>query len=522
MTSMHQSAISAELAGSPEAGARATSPSSSLVQRLRALVRRTPAELNPAEPSPQADQLPAASLDPRRALQASGADVARPRTAAPSDRGSGSGSGPPPHTRAAGMGFGPGVGACAPAPATEGRLPPAPVVAVADAGVCIGPGGPGPGPSKAGLGAEGLLPGPSGSGPEAGEPGAGGPRQAPAGAGPGAERPLVEGPGAGPPGSGGDDPRVATWAPPASPWGLVEECLFADPWRLLVACILLNRTTGGQVRRVLGPLWAAFPTPQALALADPRRLSAILRPLGLHNSRAARLRRFSEEYVRKQWTHPSQLHGVGPYAADAYAIFCRRDGWRGVQPSDKDLRRYRDWLEATGGQGSGLEREDVGALLAAGLEAARGEGEDGEGSEEGEGKGRSRGGRGGGGGGGGRRGRAGENLGASLAAGLEAAEEETKEDGVKGKGKGRRGGHGRHRRQEPPPRVEPGGLDGVGTGGWDLQGGEGAGEEEGSAAAADAGTGQQRRARRGEATVASEGAGRTRGVEEKPWGRGRR
>ena len=30
--------------------------------------------------------------------------------------------------------------------------------------------------------------------------------------------------------------------------------------------------------------------------------------------------------------------------------------WRDVAPEDKDLRRYRDWLEQTGGLGTGLSR----------------------------------------------------------------------------------------------------------------------------------------------------------------------
>lgn len=37
-----------------------------------------------------------------------------------------------------------------------------------------------------------------------------------------------------------------------------------------------------QVRGVLGPLWAAYPTAEAMAAADPGRLSELLRPLGLH------------------------------------------------------------------------------------------------------------------------------------------------------------------------------------------------------------------------------------------------
>lgn len=34
------------------------------------------------------------------------------------------------------------------------------------------------------------------------------------------------------------------WVPPRSPYGLVQENLYQDPWKLLVATIFLNRTTG--------------------------------------------------------------------------------------------------------------------------------------------------------------------------------------------------------------------------------------------------------------------------------------
>ena len=43
------------------------------------------------------------------------------------------------------------------------------------------------------------------------------------------------------------DPRVSLWEPPQSPYGLIEEQLFGNPWKLLVACILLNKTSVIQV-----------------------------------------------------------------------------------------------------------------------------------------------------------------------------------------------------------------------------------------------------------------------------------
>ena len=38
--------------------------------------------------------------------------------------------------------------------------------------------------------------------------------------------------------------RDMQWTPPKSPFNLVQESLFHDPWKLLVATIFLNRTTG--------------------------------------------------------------------------------------------------------------------------------------------------------------------------------------------------------------------------------------------------------------------------------------
>ena len=38
--------------------------------------------------------------------------------------------------------------------------------------------------------------------------------------------------------------RAQKWVPPKSPYNLIQECLWHDPWKLLVATIFLNRTTG--------------------------------------------------------------------------------------------------------------------------------------------------------------------------------------------------------------------------------------------------------------------------------------
>ncbi|KAL3184196.1 hypothetical protein MRX96_032312 [Rhipicephalus microplus] len=104
--------------------------------------------------------------------------------------------------------------------------------------------------------------------------------------------------------------------PPRSPYNLVQEKLYQDPWKVLIATIFLNRTTGK----------AAIP------------------PLGLHRKRADIIQKFSEEYLTKEWRYPDELHGIGKYGNDSYRIFCVNE-WRKVKPNDHMLNKYHAWLK---------------------------------------------------------------------------------------------------------------------------------------------------------------------------------
>ena len=153
------------------------------------------------------------------------------------------------------------------------------------------------------------------------------------------------------------DPRLVLWDPPVSPYGLLEEELYQDPWKLLTACMLLNKTSGKQVRSVIWNLFKLFPCPEAAVQADVAELETMLHPLGLYKKRAVAFRRFSLEYMKSDWRDPSELYGIGKYASDAYYIFCRGK-WRPgeVEPDDKDLINYVTWLRSTDGFGTGLRR----------------------------------------------------------------------------------------------------------------------------------------------------------------------
>ena len=211
-----------------------------------------------------------------------------------------------------------------------------------------------------------------------------------------------------PPPPGGSDERrggdtgeggAEWWSPPRSPFGLLEEILWSDEWKLLVACMMLNCTTRLQVDRVLWRLFLLVPTPEdAIRLGADEgglgdgfgpegeksgldRIEEILRPLGLHRKRARALVKLSEDYVSAKGAAAlpeggppgaevddaeggvigveggviggapnnssrlrvpvASLHGVGAYASDAHAMFC--EGLLGVAPRDHALRWWYAW-----------------------------------------------------------------------------------------------------------------------------------------------------------------------------------
>ncbi|EWZ40718.1 DNA glycosylase [Fusarium oxysporum Fo47] len=191
----------------------------------------------------------------------------------------------------------------------------------------------------------------------------------------------------------------ASRIPPISKerFGLIQETVGRDLYKLLVAAVLWNRTRGSQAHPVFQKLISQYPTPTHLAEACFSDLADLIRPIGLHNSRAARFIAFAktwlekppnksrryrklhyplqgdgldigkdevldEDDVRQGW-EVAQLPSLGPYAIDSYRIFHRdmlrgsADDWNGlnavrgfepewkrVVPLDKELRAYLRWM----------------------------------------------------------------------------------------------------------------------------------------------------------------------------------
>ncbi|XP_069721906.1 methyl-CpG-binding domain protein 4 isoform X2 [Phaenicophaeus curvirostris] len=133
------------------------------------------------------------------------------------------------------------------------------------------------------------------------------------------------------------------WTPPRSPFNLIQETLFHDPWKLLIATIFLNKTSGKMAIPVLWEFLKKYPSPEITRTADWKEMSELLKPLGLYELRAKTIIRFSDEYLSKRWKYPIELHGIGKYGNDSYRIFCVNE-WKEVQPQDHKLNVYHTWL----------------------------------------------------------------------------------------------------------------------------------------------------------------------------------
>ena len=139
------------------------------------------------------------------------------------------------------------------------------------------------------------------------------------------------------------------WTPPRSPYGLLQEDLWPDEWKILIACLMLNLTTRKQVDRVIYEFFRRWPDPGSLIAARDSDVEDLIKPLGMWKKRTQTLKRFSSEYLRNSWKTAKDLHGCGKYADDCWRMFCMGD-WRSLQPQDHALNEYHDFLTKNFGE----------------------------------------------------------------------------------------------------------------------------------------------------------------------------
>ena len=118
---------------------------------------------------------------------------------------------------------------------------------------------------------------------------------------------------------------------------LLQEIYQDDGWKMLVCCMLVNLTNRIQVDTVRDKLFSKYPTPQDMMKAKHSDLVDIIKPLGLYNTRAERLIKMSEGYV-KGFKSVDELYGIGQYAKDSWEIFQNKNN--NIKPTDKVLQEY--------------------------------------------------------------------------------------------------------------------------------------------------------------------------------------
>lgn len=121
----------------------------------------------------------------------------------------------------------------------------------------------------------------------------------------------------------------------AYPRALDPEEFFSNPFQVLVLTILSAQTTDAQVWALRGPIFSRFPTPEALAAADPEELEVLIRPTGYFHAKARHLlgasRLLVDEFggeVPATMDELVRLPGVGRKTANIvlYHAFGRNEG----------------------------------------------------------------------------------------------------------------------------------------------------------------------------------------------------
>jgi methyl-CpG-binding domain protein 4 len=179
-------------------------------------------------------------------------------------------------------------------------------------------------------------------------------------------------------------------------FGLLQEKLSHNPFRLLIGVTFLNRTMGKHAIPVFFSLIERYPTPADILAADKEDIISMTRHLGLQAQRAETYKKFAHFWIHdppvkgKRYRvdhYPEPGDGMdikageiiddddpriaweighmtkGRYAIDSWRIFCRdilrgeAEGWNGegredgfqpewmrVQPRDKELIACLRWM----------------------------------------------------------------------------------------------------------------------------------------------------------------------------------
>ncbi len=113
-------------------------------------------------------------------------------------------------------------------------------------------------------------------------------------------------------------------------------------WQHMVGVMCLNLTYRKQVKEVLPKLFKRYPNARAYLRGRLKTQENMLKPLGMWQVRAKRIRKMSQEFLTWDGVEASDLHGIGKYGSDSYKIFYKNEIPADVQ--DKELKKYIETL----------------------------------------------------------------------------------------------------------------------------------------------------------------------------------
>ena len=123
---------------------------------------------------------------------------------------------------------------------------------------------------------------------------------------------------------------------------LLQENFPRDPWKVLVTSILLKKTRGIQVEKILEKFFNTYPTPEKIICADRSVIRQSIKPLGFWRRRSEEIRKAAEKFVEKGAPKTREdvleFNGVGEYVADSYCVFIL--GELEIKSNDKKLIEY--------------------------------------------------------------------------------------------------------------------------------------------------------------------------------------
>lgn len=113
-------------------------------------------------------------------------------------------------------------------------------------------------------------------------------------------------------------------------------------WQHMVGVMCLNLTYRKQVKEVLPKLFKRYPNARAYLRGRLATQEKMLKPLGMWQVRAKRIRKMSQQFLTWDGVEASDLHGIGKYGSDSYKIFYKNEIPADVQ--DKELKKYIETL----------------------------------------------------------------------------------------------------------------------------------------------------------------------------------